>query len=201
MLTRQKLVPIALCLAAFSRAARAGVLWNEVTQGDFSGDRLVPTPLILAPGDNELFGVLEGSRPSGEIDFDYFSVTVPGGFQLSALVLDFYDSTDLTAFISIQPGPIFPNDPDTVGPKDLMGWLHFGPNQVTQDLLPAMSANGYGFTTPLPQGTYSFWCQQLDDYTDWTGRFVVTPVPGPASLAALLVPPFLMRRRRTPSGR
>jgi hypothetical protein len=62
-----------------------------------------------------------------------------------------------------------------------------------------MSANGYGFTAPLQAGTYTFWGQQLDDYTAWNGIFVVTQVPAPPSVAGLLLAGLAtFRRRRAP---
>ena len=175
----------ALSLLVPSAVALADTLWNELSQGDLSDDRLAPTALQLVDGDNVLFGALEGSRPLGGIDRDYFSLTVPAGLRLASMILDLYDSPDQTAFVAIQPGSIFPNEPDNVGPNDLMGWAHFGPTDVAQDLFPKMSSNGYGFIAPLPAGTYTLWAQQLDDYTSWNAIFVVTPVPAPAPLAAL----------------
>lgn len=179
----------AIILAALTApsAARANDLWIELIHGDLSDDRFAPTPFTLVEGNNYLYGVMTGAFPDGGYDIDYFSVTVPEGFQLDALYLDHYDSTDFAAFLGIQPGPIFPNDPGDVAPSDLMGWLHMGPQHIGQDLFPIMSSMGYGFTTPLPAGVYSFWAQQIDDYTDWTGNFVVSAVPEPSSGACLLI--------------
>ena len=60
----------------------------------------------------------------------------------------------------------------------------------------AVAANGQGFSPPLQPGTYSFWAQQTDDFTEYVLRFVVD-IPAPAS-AALLGAPLLMPRRRRP---
>ena len=180
-------LPTLLALLCAAPAASATVLWNEMTNGDFSGERLTPTPLTLSLGDNELFGIVGGNPGMGDADLDYFRITVPAGLQLSGLFLDFYESPDLVAFLGIQAGPIFTVDPVDASDELLLGWTHFGPSQVGQDLLPLMGAHGTGFTPPLPAGTYTFWAQQLDDYTDLTGRFVVTEIPAPASAMSLIV--------------
>jgi hypothetical protein len=175
---------------------RADVMWIESVQGDLSDNRFAPTHLLIAPGPNELYGILSGGNDQGGLDRDYFSITVPDGYVLSQIVLDAYYSPDYAAFLGVQPGPIFPNDPDTVQPGDLLGWTHFGPDQLNMDLLPIMGSHGQGFTPPLPAGTYSFWAQQLDDYTEYDLDFVVD-VPAPSG-AGLIVAPLLMlgRRRR-----
>lgn len=190
--------PIALIIGSLllARAADAGVLWNEMTQGDLSDNRLAPTPLMLQPGDNELFGIMSGARDGGGFDVDYFAVTVPAGYQVSQMMLDHYDSFDAVAFMAMQPGAIFPDDPDTVEPGDLLGWTHFGTLQLGQDLLTTMSVTTARFTPPLTGTHYTFWVQQLDDYADWTGRFVVTEIPAPGVACSFVCACVPMCRRR-----
>lgn len=182
-------------------ACQGGILWNELFQGDLSGDRFAPTPLSVSAGSNELFGILAGATggPDGTIDRDYYTITIPAGHVLAAIVLGAYLSPDFAAFIAVQPGGIFPNDPDSVIPSDLLGWTHFGPIDEGSDLLPGMGMRGQGFTPPLPEGTYSFWAQQTDDYTDYAMDFVVEEVPGPGAgtaLAAVGMGALGGRRRR-----
>src|SRR5687767_4432107 len=111
----------AWCVAAFAATlagpARADVIYNEMVQGDISDDRFAPTQLTLSPGSNDLFGIMSGGNKKG-VDRDYFSITIPEGHVLAQLILGVYSSPDFAAFIAIQPGPVFPNDPDTVGPDD-----------------------------------------------------------------------------------
>ena len=95
--------------------------------------------------------------------------------------------------MGIQPGRSSP-DPDTVRPEDLLGWTLFGPFQIGADLLLLMGMNGMTFTPPLPAGSYPFWVQQLDNYTEWTADFTVE-VPEPAA-AIGLAPLLLIRARR-----
>src|SRR6186713_630801 len=142
------------CLCAPAQAQI--LLYDEFAQGDLSNNRFSPTPFNLPVGISQLLGNMEGDV-GGVIDRDYFSITIPQGHVLSQLVLEQYFSNDPVAFIAIQPGPIFPNDPATVTPEDLMGWLHFGAEHVGLDLLPLMGAQGQTFSPPIQAGTYSFW--------------------------------------------
>jgi hypothetical protein len=182
---------------------RAAVLWNELASGDLSGDRFNPTQFTLNPGDNELFGILAGDDGQGGYDRDYYSVTVPAGHVLSQAVLTLYSSPDFKSFIGIQPGPIFPNDPDTVEPEDLLGWEHFGPDHQDADLLALMGVNGQGFVPPLAAGTYTLWAQQIDDFTEYTLDFIVE-VPEPVSMLTLAASMLLacpgFRTRRGSDG-
>lgn len=177
-------------------AAHGQTLWNEVTQGDLSDDRFNPTVLNLTEGSNILFGVIDGDDGNGSIDRDYFSVTIPQGHVLARIDLLLYLSEDFAAFVGIQPGPIFPNDPDIVLPGDLLGWAVFGPTDEGTNLLLTMSMNGQTFTPPLPAGTYTLWAQQLDSFTEWTPDFVVEAVPAPGVLAVLGLGVAACARRR-----
>jgi hypothetical protein len=176
-------------------AATAGaqpVIWDELSQGDLSNDRFHPTALAPPPGVSQLVGAMDG-EVNGIVDRDYFSITIPQGYVLSQLILEQYFSNDPVAFIGIQPGPIFPDDPATVMPGDLLGWLHFGDGYVGMDLLPLMGANGQGFAPPLTGSVYTFWAQQTGEPTTYVLDFVVT-VPAPS-----VVLPFALiaLRRRT----
>lgn len=183
----QRLV-IVLMLLAFGRVAGAqGVIWDEQSQGDLSGDRLMPTALTLSPGDNLLFGIITGDDGTGRIDRDYFSVTIPSGYRLTQLVFGSYLSKDAAAFIGIQPGPVFPNAPEGVTPGDLLGWAIFGAELVGSDILPIIGSNGQGFTPPLEAGTFSFWVQQTGEFTEWSADFVVEEVPAPGSVSMLVI--------------
>lgn len=174
-----------LTVGAAASFAGAQFVHNEQTNGDFSDNRLAPTTLTAAAGDNFIFGIMGGTPGAPVIDLDYFAVVVPAGHQLDHIWLDFYDSPDSQAFIAVLQGSTFSIAPEDATPENMLGWVHFGPARLNTDLLAAMGANGIGFTPPLPAGTYSFWAQQLDDNTDWTARFEVSVVPAPATGAAL----------------
>lgn len=186
----------ALLFSALTSAARADLIWYEQVNGDFSDDRLNPTPLTLAEGSNDIFGRMDGIDGSGHIDRDYFRITVPAGLRLTAIILDSYVSTDAAAFLAIHPGLTFPFDPDTVQAEDPLGWVLFGTNQIDADLLALMSTNGQRFTPPLPEGIYTLWAQQIGDLTEYAMNFVVEPVPAPVAGLALAALAAAGRRRR-----
>lgn len=191
------LFSVASFLAGASPAL-ADVVYDERGGNDISGDRFNPTLLTLQEGDNTLIGIMTGLDDLGFPDRDYFRFTVPVGYTLSAIRLDAYVSTDFAAFFGVQPGVIFPNDPDTVQPGDLMGWCLFGPQDQGLDLLPIMGSNGIGFTPPLPAGNYAFWGQQIGAYTEYLMNFEISPVPSPGAASMLgLGAAFTLRRRRS----
>lgn len=176
--------------------ASAADLWNEGTQGDLSDDRLNPSAFALPAGGSTLRGVLEGVSDD-VVDRDYFSITIPQGFQLDSISLDAYTSTDFLAFIGLAPGAVFPFDPATVNADDLLGYALFGPFDVGGDLLAKIGQNGQGFTAPLAAGTYTFWAQQTGDFTEYTATFNVSAVPAPGVLSLVGITAVgLVRRRR-----
>lgn len=190
-------LPFIAAILAAVPMANADIVYDE-TGRDLSGDRFAPTLILIHPGDNTLIGIIDGDDGTGRIDRDYYTFTVPAGHHLAEIRLNDYLSVDFAAFYGIQPGTVFPDDPETVRPGDLLGWTLFGPNQVGDDLLPLMGANGQTFTPPLPSGDYAFWCQQLDNYTEYAMTFVVEPVPSPGacSMVVCLVGGAVARRRR-----
>lgn len=185
---------LAIVVLNAAAGARAQVIYNEFVQGDISDNRFAPTALVLSEGSNILLGFMAGAQ-GPTVDLDYFSITIPAGLQLDQIILTEYFSQDPVAFLAIQPGPIFPNDPLTVEPGDLMGWTHLEVGQVGLDVLAIMGTQGQGFTPPLPAGVYTFWAQQLGEPTDYTLDFVVTPAPGSAALLAAGGVIVLRRRR------
>lgn len=174
---------------------RAQVIYNEFVQGDLSDDRFAPTAFVLMEGSNILLGLMAGAQ-GPTVDLDYYSITIPAGMQLDQIILIEYFSQDPVAFLAIQPGPIFPDDPLTVQPEDLMGWTHLEVGQVGLDVLAIMGMQGQGFTPPLPAGVYTFWAQQLGEPTDYTLDFVVTPAPSSMAILGAACGVVARRRRR-----
>lgn len=172
--------------------------WEEGVDGDLSSNQSVPSLLTLSGGSNSIIGTVGG--PDGQ---DWITITVPIGFELSALNLEtFGATTDSTAFTGVAAGSVFAGDPLNAG--SYLGYTHFGPGNVGTNLLPAMaSANlAQGFTLPLPAGDYAFLIQQTGPATT-AYQFdclaaVAVPEPsltGPGALCGL----FLTRRRRRSS--
>ncbi|MBL8059125.1 MAG: PEP-CTERM sorting domain-containing protein [Chthonomonas sp.] len=176
-----------------TQGANAAVVWNEAINGDFSGDRFNPTVLSLSIGSNEILAT------TGDSELDFYTFNLDAGKQLSSIIVRSFDTQDLM-FIGVTTGPTFTVDPDAPDPAGLLGWAHFGQNELNTDILPVMGQGVFGsqvFTPPLPSGQYSFWMNQFNSPTNYTLEFVVTPVPEPATMAALgLGVAALMRRRR-----
>jgi hypothetical protein len=172
-----------LLLLCVEVPASAGTVWNETTNGDLSSNRLAPTAINVAVGNNDIIGSVVGN-PS---DLDYLTITVPAGDELSQIILASFTSTDQKGFIGVQQGGTFTEPATGANPAHLLGYTHFGPGagNVGADILPGMGlgAGSQGFTAPLGAGAYTFWIQQLGALTSYDFNFVVKPVPEPATVA------------------
>ena len=149
------LVSVVVCTCALN--SNAAVIWDETTNGDLSGNRLVPTALRLSLGHNDVFGSVQGS------ELDYFTITLPPQTQLQQLVLQSYASTGQRAFIGIQQGSTFTEPPPGTNVANLHGWTHFGPRagNVGTDILDniGVGAGAQGFVPPISPGPYKLWVQ------------------------------------------
>ena len=184
---------LALALALTGAgAARGGVIYDESSSGDLSNSGLTPTLLSVSLGSNELFGTT-GKSPSGVIDRDYFTFTVPVGMDLSAITLLPGTQTLGTlgeSFIGVEAGSevtVLTSATDATG---LLGWYHYTTGDIGTNILPLMGEAGLNatdFTPPLPSGTYSFWVQEASAGTVAYGiDFTVTATPEPGYWPILL---------------
>jgi len=175
-------------------SAMGQVIWDEAVDGDISGDRFNPDTATLSLGSN----IVRGSMTSD--DLEYLALTVPAGLALSQIVVNEYVSVDPLAFIAVQAGPIFTEDPNNPVVGNLLGYALFGPgfDNVGQDILQSMSTAGgaIGFSVPLGPGVYTFWIQQTGDPTDYELDFVTIPTPGGVALLGLAGVMAAGRRRR-----
>ena len=165
-----------LVAAAFANSASAATIWDEVTNGDLSGDAAAPTVLVVATGTNSITGVTQ----TGDVDF--FTITVPDGTSLAQLVLTSFESADDLAFLAIQSGPVIT---DTTSAASLLGWSHLSASFVGSNILDdlAAGAGAIGFTTPLGPGTYTFWMQQTGADPVNYGFDLILRVPEPPLVA------------------
>ncbi len=200
-MARASLVAALLVGLVGATPASAGIVYDEAVSGDLSNDGLNPTSISLEVGSNQIFGVY-GLENVSDIDPDYFTVTIPAGHQLVALVeLAGTQVGSAVAFFAIQAGSqvtLFPSPPDATG---LLGWTHFGPTAVDVDILPAIGQGelgATGFVPPLPAGDYALWVQDTGPGNSSYGfDLVVAAVPEPGVAALLLAICASLARART----
>jgi len=197
-----------LSFALLTLHCSAAVFWDESGSGDLSNNQSAPSPFTLSSGVNSVVGTVNGTTDSQ----DWIALTVPGGFQLSSIVLQTYSSADSQGFTGFQNGASFVGNPEASA-SAYAGFTHFGTgaqngalppvNLLHADLLPIMAdpANApgaQGFTPPLGAGTYTFLIQQLGANTSYQFDYGVTPVPEPtteALLAGIVCAGFFLKRR------
>jgi hypothetical protein len=170
-----------LCLVTAGTAQ--AFVHDETTDGDLSGDRLVPSVLAASGGLNSLLM----SSASG--DRDYFTFAVPTGWELVSIFHQTYVSADNLSFFALQAGTTLTEPPTGTNPGNLLGWLHFGTDTAGSELIDDLgaSAPAIGFTPPLAAGDYTFWVQQTGVAATYSFDFVLAPVPEPGPLALLLL--------------
>ena len=76
-------------------------------------------------------------------------------------------------------------------PAPLLGWRHYGPADIGNDILPEIGqgAGAQGFTPPLlGPGSYSVWIQETGSGSANYGfNFRLAAVPEPATWAMMIV--------------
>jgi hypothetical protein len=184
-------------LHALALAAALAVLpahaagWNEAVDGDLSDDPLAPTFVTLAVGSTSVWGTTGRDVPGGTVDRDYFTVTVPAGYQLDAMwLLPGTQTLGGGSFLAIMAGAQFTVPPDTQSAAGLLGWTVFADGNVGSDMLTAMSVpalGSSGFALPLPAGDYAFWVQETDVGVATYGfEFALAAVPEAPTVLAML---------------
>jgi hypothetical protein len=171
-------------LSVFSGAtAQAAISYDEGLSGDLSGSGLSPTSISLSVGSNQVLGET-GRDANGAVDRDYFTFVVPTGTELISLwVLPGTTSGGARSlsFIALEEGPQVTVPIVPASAAGLLGWSHYGPDDVGEDILDDMGVAGQGaagFVPPLPEGSYSVWVQELTPGTYPYGfDFEVKAVP------------------------
>ncbi len=159
--------------------------------GDFSEDGSNPTAVTLSEGATRVVASQQGTPR----DYDYLTFNVPEGSVLTAInLVDFLDSNDSivnAAFLGLQAGSMFTEDPSNPNAANLLGGVVYSeidlpasPGDPFKDLLADMAdgvVEGFGstqgFNTPLLAGDYTLWWSQNGDETTSTIDFVVEAVP------------------------
>ncbi len=200
----------AIAVVLLTAASASAATYNEIGNGDLSGNRNAPTMFNLTVGSNNLFATTSGG------DLDVVTVNVPSGNLLRSLFLRSFTSAgfDQRAFVAIQSGSTFTVDPNTGTPQTiaaLLGYTHFGTfdGNVGTDILPPM-LNSLGtkgqlenINPPLASGPYTLFLQQFGTANTYQLDFVVEPIPEPATimLAAGAFLAVLWRYRRVSRAR
>jgi MYXO-CTERM domain-containing protein len=168
---------------ACSSAVMADIVWDESVDGSLSTDRFSTTDLgALSIGSNDVIG----TTVSGISKF--FTITIAEGTELSALIVEGWESADDIGFLGVVDGDWFDVDPANPDVTQLLGYAHYGELDLGQDILPTIGTGpgSQGFTGPLGPGDYSFWVRQGGaDAATWDLNFVVTPAPGALALLGL----------------
>ena len=184
-------VSVAACMLAGT--TMADVVWDEAIDGSLSTDRFNTTDFgALSVGSNDVLG----TTVSGISKF--FTFTIAEGTELSALIVEGWESLDDLGFLGVVEGDYFSVDPASPDVTQLLGYYHYGANDVGQDILPGMGQGpgSQGFTAPLGPGDYSFWVRQGGaDPATWDLNFVVTPAPGALALLGIAACTGPRRRR------
>jgi hypothetical protein len=192
-MTSHLLRSIVLLASAFlyAAAAHGDTVYNESVSGDLSNSGLTPTLIAVSLGLNDLYGTT-GKSAAGVIDRDYFTLAVPQGMELTAItVLPGTESLGTLgeSFIGIESGPQVTVSTAATDATGLLGWFHYGVDDIGVNILPLMGTSGMGstgFIGPLPSGTYSFWVQEASVGTVPYGLEFTVAAPEPASWTMLL---------------
>lgn len=186
----------ALLVATLALAPRASAFSHvETTDGDLSGNGLAPTSLVAVPGANFL-SMTSGSA-SGSVDRDYFTFTVPAGYQLDSILLLTSNVDGAVSFIGVQSGGTFTEPPVGADVGNLLGWHHFSTTDAGSDILDEIGAGpgSIGFSGPLAAEAYTFWAQDFGFQADYSMQFGLTAIPEPTTLALLGAGIAFMSRR------
>jgi hypothetical protein len=176
-------------------SAGAVIAWDEAVNGEFSHNGFTPTVVNLIVGDNDMFGTYGRTVAGGPVNPDYFTFTVPAGEALTAItVLPGTTSAGPLndSFIGLEAGKQLTLPTTVTTAAGLLGWFHFGPEDIYANILPEMGVamqGSSGFTPPLGPGDYAVWVQETGVCAPnlCTYGLEFTLVPEPASSAALLI--------------
>jgi len=198
---------VAISLGSIAAPALAG----GYTEGpDLSNDRLAPTAIALDSGSNVVLATM--GYTGGVLDRDFFTITVPTGFQLDQLVLGLATQVGGGgSFVGMQAGAVLTVDPDTIGSgAALLGWHLYTSADKGTNILDEIGGgpDKIGFSGPLPAGAYTFWVQELtpsfpgEPYPPFPYEFDfrVGQVPEPSALLLAAAGLVMVWRRARRAG-
>ena len=198
-----RLLLCAFVSAAVMSGAQAATAWDEAVTGDLANVGTSPTGVSLGLGSNLVRGTT-GRSAAGVVDRDYFTFTLPVGWQLDSLTMlpgtTFLGPSGL-GFIGVQAGTQVTVNPTGGSATGLLGWWHYNVNDMGTDFLPSVGAGpgASGFVGSLPAGSYAFWIQETGTGSAaYNFDFGVSAVPEASTslllMAGLAALSFLRRR-------
>ncbi len=185
----------AFLLAATTRAPAAFLNYDEVSNGDLSSNPLVPTLLSVEVGSNFIDGTVD-SR-----DRDYFTLALPVGSHLTAIILRASSGSEAT-FLSFQSGGTFTELPGGADLRNLLGYASFFHSDIGTDLLQTLgsASDAIGFKDSPAGEMFTFWVDQSNPGgANYKFEFVIAsdiPSPGTFAILATAIAIALPRSRR-----
>ncbi|MBX3379012.1 MAG: hypothetical protein KF805_02870 [Phycisphaeraceae bacterium] len=185
-----------LSVAAAAFPASAMLIYDETASGDLSSNPLLPTPLSLDLGSNFIDGSVD-SR-----DRDYFTLTLPPGTHLAAIVLLASSGSEAT-FLSFQSGATFTEPAGGADLRNLLGYASFFHSDIGTDLLQSLgsASDAIGFNGSPTGEIFTFWIDQASPTAaNYKFEFLVAsdiPTPGTFAILATAIVIALPRNRRS----
>ena len=205
--SRSKSPTLAVFFAALGAVATALLPAPPVHAADYSNNPLNPT--LVSPNglgqfifEGRVDGINANSCTTTGNCFDYVTINIPAGRQITEIILDSYNSTDERAFIALQAGNQFTATPSGGTLPGALAFHHFGwrglcannygalrpsasannnciladnitPNPARlTDLFDSVFSTSPSLPTSLLPGDYTFWIQQVSGDSEY--KFVVT---------------------------
>ncbi len=188
-----------LLILSAALASAQVFIHSESLNGDLSDSHVAPTPLALPLGTSFVeFSV-------GEFDTDLFSLHIPMGLRLDAVILRSYTSTaNNVSFLGFQENRLTLSSPPSSIFPDPINFSLFGQLALNDDLLPAMVLNNASLSASLPQGDYAFWINETRNTANVVLELQssLAPIPEPSIGLYLILgmSALLTRRSRTRSN-
>jgi len=198
---------------AFPVGLASGANWNELIDGELSGDGNAPTSIFFDEGSNLIEGTISGVDGTAT-DADVWTFTIAAGYYLAGINLLTYSDNGFGAPLGTISSFMAIADAQTINMADPS--LHLsnglwneqspdGGSTTFTDMLAILEAGpefgGKGFIGPLGEGNYTFWVQETASpgvslNISYCIEFLVTPVPEPGSALFLGLAGMLMLRRK-----
>lgn len=189
------LLAFSVAIAAATSSSNAMLIFDELASGDLSSNPLLPTLLHGDVGSN----FIDGSVASN--DRDYFTLVLPAGTHLTAIILRASSGSDAT-FLSLQSGSIFTEPAAGTDLRNVLGYVSFFHSDVGTDLLQSLgsASDAIGFKDSPEGEMFTFWIDQLSPSpANYRFEFIIAediPSPGTIAMMAAAMIMVIPRSRR-----